>query len=77
MTTSENLKQIVYDQIGFDGPLTDSTRFIEDMGIDSLDEVQMIMAVEEEFNIEIPDEDAEKCKTFGEALAYVTERIKK
>ncbi len=49
--------------------------FIDDLGADSLDIVELVMAMEEEFDVEIPDDDAEKIQTFGDALAYLKERV--
>ena len=76
----ELLRQICRDQLGLDAEqvrgITDASRFIEDMGMDSLDTVEMVMPVEEEWNLEIPDEEAEKCLTFGQAVAYIKSRIK-
>lgn len=68
----ERVKQIVVEQLGVDpGQVTESASFIDDLGADSLDTVELVMAFEEEFDIEIPDEDAEKLTTFGDALAYL------
>jgi len=72
MTTFENVKRIVVDQlqVAADDVKLDST-FIDDLGADSLDIVELIMAFEEEFNIEIPDEIAEKIKTVKDAVDYI------
>jgi acyl carrier protein len=68
------VKNIIVEQLGVnaDEVLTDA-KFIEDLGADSLDLVELIMALEEEFGLDIPDEEAEKIKTVGEAMAYVTD----
>jgi acyl carrier protein len=53
--------------------VTDTAKFVEDLGADSLDTVELVMALEEEFSIEIPDEDAEKIATVGDAVNYISE----
>ncbi|MDR3563850.1 MAG: acyl carrier protein [Negativicutes bacterium] len=72
MTTFDKVKEIVVEQLGVDEAdvAMDST-FIDDLGADSLDIVELIMAFEEEFNIEIPDEAAEKIKTVKDAVEYI------
>ena len=72
MSTFETVKRIVVDQlqVAADDVKIDST-FIDDLGADSLDIVELIMAFEEEFNIEIPDENAEKIKTVKDAVDYI------
>jgi acyl carrier protein len=55
--------------------VTPAARFVEDLGADSLDTVELVMAFEEEFDIEIPDEDAEKIRTVTDATAYVTQKL--
>jgi acyl carrier protein len=55
--------------------LTDDANFIEDLGADSLDIVELVMEFEKEFNIDIPDEDAEKLKTVGDAMAYLNQKV--
>lgn len=72
MTTFDKVKDIVVEQLGVDEAdvAIDST-FIDDLGADSLDIVELIMAFEEEFNIEIPDEAAEKIKTVKDAVEYI------
>ncbi len=68
----EKIKQIVVDELGVDeGEVTENARFIEDLGADSLDLVELVMRFEEEFDIEIPDEDAEKIQAVRDAYAYV------
>jgi acyl carrier protein len=54
--------------------VTDNAKFVDDLGADSLDTVELVMALEEEFGIEIPDEDAEKLATVGDALRYIEEK---
>ena len=72
MTTFDKVKEIVVEQLGVDEAdvAIDST-FIDDLGADSLDIVELIMAFEEEFNIEIPDEIAEKIKTVKDAVDFI------
>jgi acyl carrier protein len=66
------LKKIVAEQLGVDeSKIVPSARFTEDLNADSLDLVEMIMSLEEEFGIEIPDEDAEKIVTVGDAINYI------
>ena len=68
----EKVKQIIIDQLGVDGEeVTPQAKFVEDLGADSLDTVELVMALEEEFGIEIPDEDAEKIVTVKDAIDYI------
>ncbi|HOO11740.1 MAG TPA: acyl carrier protein [Bacillota bacterium] len=68
----EKVKEIIADQLGVDEEeISSDARFIEDLGADSLDLVELIMALEEEFDLEIPDEDAEKISTVGDAVEYI------
>lgn len=76
MAIDEKVKQIIVEQLGVDaGEVTDEASFIDDLGTDSLDTVELVMAFEEEFDIEIPDEDAEKMVTVGEAIKYLKEKV--
>lgn len=69
----EKMKGIVVDQLGVEeAEVTMEANFIEDLGADSLDIVELIMALEEEFEIEVPDEDAEKLTTVESAITYIT-----
>jgi acyl carrier protein len=71
----EKIKQIIVDQLGVDAnEVTPQANFIEDLGADSLDTVELVMAFEEEFDIEIPDEDAEKMMTVGQAIEYLKKK---
>ena len=73
----EKVKDIIVEQLGVDaGQVTPEAKFVEDLGADSLDTVELVMAFEEEFGIEVPDEDAEKLQTVGDVLRYVEERQK-
>jgi len=70
--------EIVPEQMGVrKSDLTITTRFIEDLGADSLDTVELVMAFEEEFNVEVPDEDAEKLQTVGDVVKYIEEKTSK
>ena len=72
MSVEERVKKIVSDQLGKDVEeiLSDSS-FVDDLGADSLDTVELVMALEEEFDLEIADEDAEKISTVNEAVSYI------
>ena len=68
------VKEIVAEQLGVEqDSITDNASFVDDLGADSLDTVELVMALEEEFGIEIPDSDAEKITSVQEAITYVTE----
>ncbi len=68
----QKVKDIIVEQLGVKKEqVTENASFIDDLGADSLDTVELVMALEEAFNIEIPDEEAEKIKTVGEAINYV------
>lgn len=73
----DKVKQIVSEQLGVDeGEVTPSASFVDDLGADSLDVVELVMAFEEAFDIEIPDEDAEKIKTVQDAIDYIDKKAK-
>ena len=73
----EKVKQIIIDQLGVEeDEVTPSASFVDDLGADSLDRVELIMAFEEAFDIEIPDEEAEKIKTVQDAVNYIDEHSK-
>ena len=78
MENLENkVKEIIVDKIGVEeSELTDSASFTNDLGADSLDTVELIMEFEKEFNVSIPDEDAEKISTVGDAIAYLKNNVK-
>lgn len=72
----KKVKDIIVEQLGVDiNEVTDEASFIDDLGADSLDTVELVMAFEEAFDIEIPDEDADKLATVGEAIKYLDEKI--
>jgi acyl carrier protein len=72
MALEDKVKDIVVEQLGVDaGQVKPEASFIEDLGADSLDTVELVMAFEEEFGAEIPDEDAEKLKTVGAVIDYL------
>ncbi|MCE3222296.1 MAG: acpP [Nitrospira sp.] len=74
-TVDERVKKIIAEQLGVEEEeVTLEAHFVEDLGADSLDTVELVMALEEEFEIEIPDEDAEKILTVGKALEYIKEK---
>ena len=77
MSVEEKVKQIIVEELGVDEPeVTPNARFIEDLGADSLVTVELVMRFEEEFDIEIPDEDAEKIQSVRDAISYI-EQYKK
>jgi acyl carrier protein len=76
-SVEERVKQIIVEQLGVDeGEVTPSASFVDDLGADSLDTVELVMAFEEAFGIEIPDEDAEKIATVKDANEYIEKHSK-
>jgi acyl carrier protein len=74
----ERVKNIIVEQLGVEPEqVKPEAQFVNDLGADSLDTVELIMALEEEFDIEIPDEQAEKIKTVGEALEHIKNKVTK
>ena len=72
----EKVKAVIAEQLGVKPEeVTDGAKFVDDLGADSLDTVELVMALEEEYGVEIPDEDAEKLTTVGEAIKYIDEKI--
>lgn len=72
--TAERVKEIIANELGVEkGKVTEEASFVEDLGADSLDTVELVMAFEEEFGIEIPDEDAEGMQSVGDAIEYLSE----
>lgn len=77
MSTFDRVKKVVVDQLNVDSEeVTPEASFVEDLRADSLDMVELSMAFEEEFQVDIPDEDAEKIKTVQDAVAYIEEKSK-
>jgi acyl carrier protein len=75
MAVGENVKEIIAKQLGVDiEKVTMEASFVEDLGADSLDTVELVMAFEEAFNIEIPDEDAEKILKVQDAITYIEDK---
>jgi acyl carrier protein len=73
MSVENRVKSIIADQLGIsEEQIKPESKFIEDLGADSLDIVELIMAMEEEFQTDIPDEEAEKIRTVGDAISYVS-----
>ena len=72
----DKIKEIIIDKLGVeDSKITMEANFIDDLGADSLDTVELIMQFEEDFNIEIPDEDAETLRSVGEAVDYISTKL--
>ena len=75
---ADRVKQIIVEQLGVDAAeVTPNAHFVNDLGADSLDTVELVMALEEEFDTEIPDEQAEKIQTVGQAIEYIKAHAKK
>lgn len=75
-TNADKVKDIIEKELGVErDKLTDDANFIEDLGADSLDIVELVMEFEKEFNIDIPDEDAERLKTVGNAMEYLKQKV--
>jgi acyl carrier protein len=74
----EQVKKVVVDQLGVsDAEVKRESSFVDDLGADSLDTVELVMALEEAFSMEIPDEEAEKIKSVGDTVNYVMSHVKK
>jgi len=75
MAIQNKITEIIVEQLGVKPEeVTSEASFVDDLGADSLDTVELVMALEEEFGIEIPDEDAEKIQTVGDAIKYIDEK---
>ncbi len=75
-STAERVREIIIEQLGVNAEqVVPEAKFVEDLGADSLDTVELVMALEEEFGAEIPDEEAEKLVTVGDAITYI-EKLK-
>ena len=73
---TDRVKKIVVEHLNVDeGKVSDDSSFIDDLGADSLDTVELVMAFEEEFDIEIPDDAAETIQTFGDAVKFIDEKL--
>jgi acyl carrier protein len=73
---AQKVKEIIVEKLGVDAEkVTDEASFVEDLGADSLDTVELVMDFEEEFDLEIPDEEAEKLTTVGSAIKYLEEKL--
>jgi acyl carrier protein len=71
-STADRVKEIIVEQLGVNpDQVVSDAKFVEDLGADSLDTVELVMALEEEFDAEIPDEEAEKLTTVGDAVKYI------
>jgi len=76
MNMDERIKNLVITQLGVDASkVTNESSFIDDLGADSLDTVELVMAFEEEFDIEIPDEDAQQIRTVADAISYLKDKV--
>ena len=74
--TADRVKKIVVEHLGVEADkVTEDASFIDDLGADSLDIVELVMEFEKEFNIDIPDEDAEKLRTVGDAIGYLNQKM--
>lgn len=77
MAVQEKITEIIVEQLGVKPEeVTPEASFVDDLGADSLDTVELVMALEEEFGLEIPDEDAEKIQTVGDAIKYIEDKGK-
>ena len=78
MAIEDKVKEIIVEQLGVSADeVVNEASFIDDLGADSLDIVELVMAIEEEFSIEVPDDDAEKMQNIGDVVAYVEEKSDK
>lgn len=77
MAVADKVKKMIVEQLGVnESEVVPEAKFIDDLGADSLDIVELVMALEDEYGIEIPDEDAEKIETVGDAIRYIEEHQK-
>lgn len=77
MSIEEKVKNIIVEQLGVEiAQVTEGAKFVDDLGADSLDTVELVMALEEEFSLEIPDDDAEKITSVGDAVSYIKNTAK-
>ena len=76
MSTDKRVKEIIVEQLGVnESEVTPEAKFVDDLGADSLDLVELVMALEEEYNMEITDEDAEKIQSVGDAIEYIKSHV--
>ena len=76
MDLEQRVSEIIVEQLGVSrDDIESESSFVDDLGADSLDIVELVMAMEEEFGVEIPEEDSEKLQTFGDAIAYLKEKL--
>jgi acyl carrier protein len=76
MNLEQRVSEIIVEQLGVSrDDIEVESSFVDDLGADSLDIVELVMAMEEEFGVEIPEEDSEKLQTFGDAIAYLKEKL--
>jgi acyl carrier protein len=77
MSIENDVKEIIVEQLGVEeSQVTEGAKFVDDLGADSLDTVELVMALEEKFNMEIPDQDAEKIIAVGDAINYIKDHSK-
>ncbi len=77
MSVEQKVKEIIVEQLGVEeSQVTPQAKFVDDLGADSLDTVELVMALEEAFDLEIPDEDAEKITSVGDAIKYIDSKKK-
>jgi acyl carrier protein len=78
MSVEQKVKEIIVEQLGVEeSQVTNEAKFVDDLGADSLDTVELVMALEEAFDLEIPDEDAEKIASVGDAVNYINSKVEK
>ncbi len=78
INVASEVKKIIAESLSLEeSQVTENAKFIDDLGADSLDTVELVMSFEEKFDIEIPDEDAQKIKTVGEAISYIEQKVSK
>jgi acyl carrier protein len=78
MSVEQKVREIIVEQLGVEeSQVTDGAKFVDDLGADSLDTVELVMALEEAFGLEIPDEDAEKITSVGDAINYINSKAGK
>lgn len=76
LNVEERVKKIVVEQLGVEQDVANDSSFVDDLGADSLDTVELVMALEDEFDMEIPDEEAEKITTIQQAIDYIEAHLK-